>query len=227
MSVSISIPDSEASSGSTGSRRRDGVFGSFLQAAAGLVSQPRVAQQSQARRRNGRTWCSSRLIVFGILAVIACVWALYVLRRVFVATTPEVSDSKPSQKELRERDPVNWPDAVGEAPFPLKPPKSAPTEPDTAPAVAPSGEPPPTPLEDAYALQRLQAGVDAAEDEDRSAGSAWDTGSMGAEAARAAVRAALLRDHEAALEKDRQEHADAHGDGHPTTDHSAAHHHDS
>ena len=90
---------------------------------------------------------------------------------------------------------------------------------------------PPTPLEDAYALQRLQAAVDADADSSGgagggSAGGDWDTGSLGGERARAAVRAALLRDHEAALERDRAEHAEAggahaHGEGH-----SAAHHHD-
>lgn len=90
---------------------------------------------------------------------------------------------------------------------------------------------PPTPLEDAYALQRLQAAVDADADSSGepgggSAGGDWDTGSLGGERARAAVRAALLRDHEAALERDRVEHAEAggahaHGEGH-----SAAHHHD-
>ena len=79
--------------------------------------------------------------------------------------------------------------------------------------------PPPASLDDAYALQRKQAEVDA-----DAGGEGWDTGSLGGTKARDAVRAALLRDHEAAIERDRSEHASAVG-GH-STEHSAAHHHD-
>jgi hypothetical protein len=78
-------------------------------------------------------------------------------------------------------------------------------------------------LDDAYALQRLQAGVDDAAD----AGD-WDTGGIGGDAAKEAVRAALLRDHEAALARDAAAHDEGSGGrGGGSVDHSTAHHHES
>ena len=214
--VAINIPFSEEipSTGTSNNRRRDGVLSNLLQATGMGANTTRP----QHGRRKDRRCCSTRMLVFVFLVAVAGSWAIYVLRRMNVATPGGPDNLESARRSHPEtRDPSLWPDAQ---PAPV----STPFSPEAAgirhtePSAKVADDPPPPSIDDAYALQRLQAGVDADE------GGSWDTGSLGGERARTAVREALLRDHEAALERDRASHHA--GEGHADSDHSVAHHHD-
>jgi hypothetical protein len=204
------------------------------------------AYVKRQKRKRG-CGCSARCCVAFIALAITGLWAAFMLQRFLRAAglKVEVAGNGPSnvQSAALDADPDLWPDdvaikraKVSEAVLTAGAlTKDAGTAPAPAAALAAdTANAPNVPLatrqshpvssdnnhktaqDDAYALQRLQAAVD------EDAGS-WDSGSIGAEAARAAVRDALLRDHEAALAKDVAAHT---GGGESGVDHSAAHHHD-
>jgi hypothetical protein len=215
--------------------RRDIPFGSMFRAGypipysassrsvnskTALEARAAMASAYPRQKRKGR---SKKFYCFTAIFILLGMWVALMLRQLFSASyvlhardIGSIAVASPLLPVLQADADMFPDDAPALTPMHILPEPGVPV---ISSALSPDPAMPASTVDEAYALQRLQA---AAED----AAEGWDTGGIGGDAALASMRAALLRDHEAALARDAVTHRETGKDGGGATDHSTAHHHD-